>query len=173
MFSRFQIVDEGGRPKIKVAYKGETKSFYAEEVGLSCVRLSPNSSKGQLLHLFGRNLACVGSVSKQNRDAKGGGTKETLARKPTILQNAFAHDRRALIGALSLCRGNKFSSCFRQGDNKQLLDEVFLISRIIKVEVRVISLSLWLIMHQSCETPGTPPPSGISGAFTFYACESQ
>ena len=28
------------------------------------------------------------------------------------------------------------------------------------------------IMHQSFETPG-PPPSGISGAFTFYACESQ
>ena len=29
-------------------------------------------------------------------------------------------------------------------DNKQLLDEVFVISRIIKVEVRVISLSLRL-----------------------------
>ena len=29
---RNQIIDEGGRPKIQVEYKAETKTFFAEEV---------------------------------------------------------------------------------------------------------------------------------------------
>ena len=37
---------------------------------------------------------------------RGGGAKETLARKPH--DTAERHERRALIGALSLCGGNKF-----------------------------------------------------------------
>ena len=28
----FQVVDDGGRPKIQVEHKGETKTFFAEEV---------------------------------------------------------------------------------------------------------------------------------------------
>ena len=31
----FQVVSEGGRPKIQVEHKGETKTFYAEEVSWS------------------------------------------------------------------------------------------------------------------------------------------
>ena len=32
---RNQIIDEGGRPKIQVEYKAETKTFFAEEVCVS------------------------------------------------------------------------------------------------------------------------------------------
>ena len=32
--------------------------------------------------------------------------------------------------------------------------------------------NVFLVMHQSFETPG-PPTSGLSGAFTFYASESK
>ena len=31
----FQVISEGGRPKIQVEHKGETKTFYAEEVSWS------------------------------------------------------------------------------------------------------------------------------------------
>jgi len=31
---RFQVMNEGGRPKIQVQHKGETKTFFAEEVSL-------------------------------------------------------------------------------------------------------------------------------------------
>ena len=30
-----QVIDEGGRPKIQVEYKAETKTFFAEEVCIS------------------------------------------------------------------------------------------------------------------------------------------
>lgn len=28
----FQVINDGGRPKVQVEYKGEMKSFYAEEI---------------------------------------------------------------------------------------------------------------------------------------------
>lgn len=31
---RFQVKNEGGRPKIQVQHKGESKTFFAEEVSL-------------------------------------------------------------------------------------------------------------------------------------------
>ena len=31
---RFQVISEQGRPKIQVEHKGETKTFFAEEVHL-------------------------------------------------------------------------------------------------------------------------------------------
>ena len=41
----FQVVDDGGRPKIQVEHKGETKTFFAEEVFDPCVFLK---MKGKL-----------------------------------------------------------------------------------------------------------------------------
>ena len=35
----FQVVDDGGRPKIQVEHKGETKTFFAEEVFDPCFLL--------------------------------------------------------------------------------------------------------------------------------------
>ena len=32
----FKVVNEAGRPKIKVEHKGETKAFFAEEVNQAC-----------------------------------------------------------------------------------------------------------------------------------------
>ena len=32
----FKVLNEGGRPKIKVEHKGETKTFFAEEVNRTC-----------------------------------------------------------------------------------------------------------------------------------------
>ena len=84
----------------------------------------------------------------------GGSVAEWLGRRSLFPFRIVNVD--AIIGNQAFQNGRRHI-CFSLGLHKvgtvikQLLDSVFVISRIIKVSVRVISLSLWL-----CLIPLTP-----------------